>query len=451
MRFKLYTFGCKVNQAESAGLQQCLIAQGHCSVDNPCDADLILVNSCAVTEESVRKTRQLLRSMRRRYPNALLALTGCWPQAFPQDDFCGAAFVTGTKDRSALLNWVAEQERVPPAGTAHAAATHTEIPAYGGTGADAFSALPCADTTKTRAFLKIQDGCNQFCSYCIIPFSRGRCRSMPPERLLREVQALAQQGFREIVLTGINLGFFGVDTGQTLADAVELCAAQPRILRVRLGSLEPERITPALLHRLAQCEKLCPQFHLSLQSGCDAVLARMHRRYTKADYAALVAEIRRLFPDAAITTDIIVGFPGETQAQFEETAAFVREIGFAKVHVFPYSQRSGTRAAALPEQLPQAEKLRRSAELTRLAIAQRRAYLAGYVGQVLAVLIEGEKRQPTQYALQGHTRNGTAVKIFSEKSQKGLRNSVVCVTIETYEDDCCVGRITPAAAASPAS
>lgn len=262
---------------------------------------------------------------------------------------------------------------------------------------------------------------------------------MPPERLQTEIRNLAAAGFREIVLTGINIGFFGMDTGQTLADAVELCAAEEGIIRVRLGSLEPERMDADTLRRFAACEKFCPQFHLSLQSGSDSVLKRMNRRYDTAQYRALAAEIHRLFPDAALTTDVIVGFPGETDAEFEETCRFVQEIGFTKVHVFPYSAREGTRAAKFPDQVPQDVKTRRSAKLTALANEIRRKHLEQFVGRTVSVLVEGRKQQNAQRFYQGHTPDGTLVKIFPENAEKGLQNSAICVTIEAYEDDCLCG------------
>ena len=426
LKFRILTLGCKVNQAESSGLAGVLRENGCTEAAAPAEADVCIVNSCAVTAESVRKTKQMLRSLRRKNPQMKLILTGCWPQAFPEDDFSEADFVTGTKNREALLRWLRDMQGEKLAVSAYQSG-------------DVFSPLPCADTTRTRAFLKIQDGCNQFCSYCIIPYARGRCRSMPPERLEQEVKALAAAGYREIVLTGINLGFFGMDTGQSLADAVELCAAQEGFLRVRLGSLEPERMDSETLRRFAQCPKLCPQFHISLQSGCDAILKRMNRRYNTAQYRALAEEIHRLFPDAALTTDVIVGFPGETEAQFEETLAFVREMGFAKVHVFPYSQREGTKAAEFPDQIPQAEKARRSARLTAAANEIRAAHFARFLGRTAEVLVEGEKQQNAQRFYQGHTPDGTLVKIFLKNQEKGLQNSVICVTIEGYEDDCLHG------------
>ena len=427
MKFKVLTLGCKVNHAESSGLASVLRGMQFEEAGSAADADILIVNSCAVTAESVRKTKQLLRSLKKKNPAAKRILTGCWPQAFPEDDFSEADFVTGTKNREALLEWITAQSDLP----------QKNIPTY--SSGDVFSTLPCADTTRTRAFLKIQDGCNQFCSYCIIPFARGRCRSMPPERLEQEIRTLAAAGFREIVLTGINIGFFGMDTGQTLADAVELCAAQEGIIRVRLGSLEPERMDAETLRRFAACEKFCPQFHLSLQSGSDPVLRRMNRRYDTAQYRALAAEIHSLFPDAALTTDVIVGFPGETDAEFEETCRFVQEIGFTKVHVFPYSAREGTRAAKFPDQVPQDVKVQRAAKLTEIADEIRRKHLAQFLGQDVSVLVEGEKQQNAQRFYQGHTPDGTLVKIFPENAEKGLQNSAICVTIEKYEDDCLCG------------
>jgi len=429
MKFKIETLGCKVNHAESSGIAAELTAKGMTAADTAEEADILLVNSCAVTAESVRKAKQLLRSLRRRNPNARLILTGCWPQAFPEDSFEEADLVTGTKNRSDILAWLDEQ--MPPKEKS------AQISPY--QSGDEFSPLPCADTTRTRAFLKIQDGCNQFCSYCIIPYSRGRCRSMPPERLRTEIHALAEQGFHEIVLTGINLGFFGMDTGMSLSEAVEICAEEEEICRVRLGSLEPERMSTEILEQLAACKKFCPQFHLSLQSGSDAVLKRMNRHYTAEEYRLLAQRIHALFPDAALTTDVIVGFPGETEEHFQQTLDFVKEIGFAKVHVFPYSVREGTRAADFPDQIPLSVKNERAARLNALAGSIRKTHLSGMIGKTLSVLVEGEKEQNAQRYSQGHTPDGTLVKIFSENAEKGLQNSVICVTIEGYEDDCVTG------------
>lgn len=455
--FKIFTFGCKVNQADSAGLRQQLLKKGFWEVELALDADCLIINSCAVTAESVRKARQTLRSLRRRFPKAAIVVTGCWPQAFPEDAFDGADIIVGTKER----------ERIPGLLMAHfwrnpKQVCHAVIP-YLPKGGEPFSALPCADTQRTRAFLKIQEGCNQFCSYCIIPYARGRCRSMPVARVAEEANHLAEQGFREIVLTGINLGFYGVDTGESLADAVAACAAPDTIARVRLGSLEPERMDREMLLRLAECEKFCPQFHLSLQSGSTSVLQRMRRRYNPIGYRRIVAGIREVFPEAAITTDVIVGFPGETDVDFEKTVRMVRKIGFAKVHIFPYSPREGTPAAAMPDQISGEVKSQRAAVLAEVAAECTRQHLAGYVGRTVSVLVEckkyigaqnfynpkarwtpemeREKYQNAQSFYQGHMADGTLVKIFAENGEKGLQNSVICVTIEEYADDCCIAHL----------
>ncbi len=432
--FKIMTFGCKVNQADSAGLRQMLLQNGFAEAKTTADARILIVNSCAVTAESVRKAKQTLRSLRRRCPDAVIVLTGCWPQAFPEDNFEAADIIVGTKEREQIPTLL--QARFS---AIDAAPCHAVVP-YLPKGGETFSLLACADTQRTRAFLKIQEGCNQFCSYCIIPYARGRCRSMPLARIAAEAQTLAEQGFREIVLTGINLGFFGIDTGESLADAVKICAETNGILRVRLGSLEPERMDAEMLQSLADCAGFCPQFHLSLQSGSDTVLKRMNRRYNAGEYRQIVQTIRAVFPQCAITTDVIVGFPGETDEEFADTLRFVEEIGFAKVHIFPYSPREGTVAAKMSGQISGAVKNQRAAALAEVAARGMQQHLAGYVGQNVSVLVESEKYQNAQSFYQGHTADGTLVKIFAENCEKGLHNSVICVTIESYADDCCIGR-----------
>ncbi len=421
-QFYIATLGCKVNQTESGGLAKLLIDAGW-SLSAPEQADAILVNSCAVTAESVKKAGKLLRSLRRRNPAARIVLTGCWPQAFPDDTFPEADFVTGTRNRADAVSWILrggeEKKAVCP---------------FDGT--EDFPALPAADTSRTRAFLKIQDGCGQYCSYCVIPYARGRCRSMPLERLSDEARRLAQAGFREIVLTGINLGFYGVENGATLADAVSVCAENPGIARVRLSSLEPERVDTFLLDALKGCEKFCPQFHLSLQSGSDTVLARMNRRYTARDYEDLAGEIRLRFPGAALTTDVIVGFPGETDEEFAQTLAFVKRLRFQKIHVFPFSPREGTKAADMPDQVPPRVKRERVRALTAAADELRQSYFRSLVGENVRVLIEGGDEKPMR-EFSGHTENGTPVRIFSQIPRTGLRNQIIDVRIDSYGEDSC--------------
>ena len=308
------TFGCKVNTCETAGMQSVLQKAGHTIVRDPAQADVILFNSCTVTASGDSRLRTAMRKMRQTCPHALLILTGCYAQAYPEEAAAlpEADLVIGTKNRSRLPELLDELYR-----------SHTRqnaVESY--TASDPFEILPC-DTMpdNTRAFLKIQDGCNCFCSYCIIPYARGRCRSMPLGEIRHSAAAFAENGYREIVLCGINLGFYGMEWGGTLADAVEACAAIPGIERIRLGSLEPERLTEPELKRLAALPQFCPQFHLSLQSGCDRTLKRMNRRYTAAEYEAICANIRTLFPHCAITTDFMVGFPGETDEDFADSLA----------------------------------------------------------------------------------------------------------------------------------
>ncbi len=467
-KFAIFTFGCKVNQADSAGIRKLLLDKGFVEADQAALADCMIINSCAVTAESVRKVRQTMRSLRKRCPEAVIVLTGCWPQAYPKDTFDEADYVVGTKEREQIAALLQTHFRSLCEEIHHSAALplaadspcNAVVP-YFPKGGELFSSLAGVDAQHTRAFLKIQEGCNQFCTYCIIPYARGRCRSMPLERVIAEAKSLAAQDFQEIVLTGINLGFYGIDTGDSLADAVEACAAPEGIRRVRFGSLEPERITPELLHRLAACEKFCPQFHLSLQSGANSVLQRMNRHYSPATYCHIVDQIRTLFSESAITTDVIVGFPGETDEDFAETLHIVQKIGFAKVHIFPYSPREGTPAASMPDQISGNVKNQRTDKLAALAAVCTQKHLAHYIGRSVSVLVEDCKRcteckdrvwdqalesvplvyQNAHSYYRGHMPDGTLVKIFPEKIEKRLHNSIICVTIEGYEDDCCIARI----------
>lgn len=427
------SFGCKVNQYETNALRGMLRQAGIQPVSEPEEADLILVNSCTVTASSDRKVRHALRSLRSRCPGARIVLTGCLPQAHGDaaQQCPEADLITGTKDRAALVQQILQ---LMQDGTPCCAVTpHTP--------GEGYELLPYAENEdRTRAFIKIQDGCNQFCSYCIIPYARGRCRSKPKEALAREAEQMARAGCREVVLIGINLAFYGMEWQGDLGEAVELCCAVPGIDRVRLGSLEPEKLSDGLLHRLAACPQFCPQFHLSLQSGCDRTLRAMNRHYTAAEYAALAKRIRSIFPDAALTTDVMVGFPGETEEDFAESMAFVRQLGFAKVHVFPYSPREGTPAARMPGQIPQQEKNRRAALMGETAAACRAEFLRAQVGKVMPVLFE-RSSDPRWH--RGYTPNYTPVKISAKKGEKSLRKSVFRVIIKASEPDCCIGALLP--------
>jgi threonylcarbamoyladenosine tRNA methylthiotransferase MtaB len=428
MKITFYTLGCKVNQYETQVLSQLFAARGWEVLDFSFDGgwDACVVNSCTVTAEGDRKTRQLLRRLRREHPDAALALTGCFPQAFPEEAAAlPADVITGSRDRrglaDALERFLATRERV------------VEIrPHQKG---EAFEEMETEDFgRRTRAFVKIEDGCENWCAYCIIPAARGPVRSKDPGALREELEALARSGHREVVLSGINLSAYGREFGLRLIDAVELACAVPGIQRVRLGSLEPDVIGPEDFSRMAAAGKVCPQFHLSLQAGCDATLRRMGRRYDTAHYLRAVEEIRRRFPLAAITTDLMVGFPGETPEDFEESLAFARKVGFAKIHVFPYSRRPGTRAAAMPGQVPQEEKHRRAARLITAGEELRGAFLDSMVGTVQEVLFEerGENGQT------GYTPNYTPVTVPEPGSLKG---QILPVRITGRLGDGCQGQI----------
>lgn len=428
------TFGCKVNTCETAGMQSVLQKAGHTIVRDPVQADVILFNSCTVTASGDSRLRTAMRKMRQTCPHALLILTGCYAQAYPEEAAAlpEADLVIGTKNRSRLPELLDELYR-----------SHTRqnaVESY--TVSDPFEILPC-DTMpdNTRAFLKIQDGCNCFCSYCIIPYARGRCRSMPLGEIRHSAAAFAENGYREIVLCGINLGFYGMEWSGTLADAVEACAAVPGIERIRLGSLEPERLTEPELKRLAALPQFCPQFHLSLQSGCDRTLKRMNRRYTAAEYEAICANIRTLFPHCAITTDFMVGFPGETDEDFADSLAFAEHIGFAAMHVFRYSPRPGTRAAEFPDKISSQTKTRRMELAQSAAKSMKAAFLRTQIGQTLPVLFERERDDNFHV---GHAPNGTVIRISAKNPKKSLRNQIFYVRIEKSDADCCYG--TPIAA-----
>ncbi len=384
MKVYFYTLGCKVNQYETRAMQRLLEAEGMDTAewspgDTAAEADVLVINSCTVTGESDRKLRQLLRRCRREYPQAVLVLTGCMPQAFPEAAAAlgEADIVLGNADRAALGAHIRQflSERV----------RQVDIPAH-----PAVIEPLCIDRfqERTRAFVKIEDGCNNFCSYCIIPYARGRERSKPREALREELAGLAAAGYREVVLVGINLTAYGKEWGGSIADAAEVAEAVGGIERVRLGSLEPDAVTPAVIARLAACSKLCPQFHLSLQSGCDATLRRMNRHYTAAQYAAVCADLRRAFPDGSITTDIMVGFPGEDEEEFAASLAFVEGLHLARGHVFAYSRRAGTVADRAERQVPTAVKTERSHRMIAVCEAAAAAFAAGQIGRTVEVLLE---------------------------------------------------------------
>lgn len=429
------TFGCKVNQYETDSMRSEFVSQGFVETDSADDADIIIINSCTVTGSGDSKSLYSVRKMRKIAPNAIIALTGCLPQAAPEiaAKIPEADIVAGTKDRRKLpelVRSVIAERRHIVAIDQYGAHDEFELTRFEGA------------QDKTRAFVKIQDGCNQFCSYCIIPYARGRLRSKPIGALKDEISRLAQSGRREIVLVGINLAFYGVEFGLRLADAVEVCCKTEGIERVRLGSLEPEMLSDEDLRRLAALPELCPQFHLSLQSGSENTLKAMNRKYTAADYFTLTQKIRAAFPNASFTTDIMVGFPTETEEDFAESMRFAEKIGFAKIHVFQYSPRTGTPAAKMP-QIAASVKTERADRMKALADRLHSAHLQSLVGKTVAVLFERENSTDFH---RGYAPDYTLIKISRKNPQKSLRNQIIRVIIEENRSDYCFGRLESEAA-----
>lgn len=429
MKVKMITLGCKVNQYESEAMLSSLLKNGFTAAADDEQADVVVLNSCTVTAESDRKVRQIFRRAKKDNPDAVMVLSGCMAQAFPEDAqrLEEADIILGTSNRARLLpdllTFLSTHQRI------------VDIEPH--TNGETFERLQVENFSgRTRAFVKIEDGCNRFCSYCIIPYARGRVRSKPLEDLKAELHALADNGFREVVLTGINLSAYGQEFGLHLCDAIEAACAVPGIARVRLGSLEPEQLSEPVIRRMAKQEKLCPQFHLSLQSGCDATLRRMNRHYTADEYRTIVRNLRAAFDNAAITTDIMVGFAGETEEEFAASLAFAREIAFAKVHVFAYSRRPGTRAYDMGDQVTNAVKESRSHAMIRATTETQRAFFDTQVGRTEQVLFE-RAVQPGVY--EGYSMNYTPVLAASGTS---LAGQIRTVRIESNAGTHCIGRIT---------
>lgn len=433
MKIYFISFGCKVNLYETENMKQNLSKHGHCTVSSESEADAFVINSCTVTEDSDKKLKKKIRQLKRSYPEAIIVLTGCFPQAFTDEaaKLYEADIVTGTKNRAVLPDLLSRfSENRQRTVNIQPYLRNETFESMTNTGYD----------FNTRAFVKIQDGCNMFCSYCIIPHSRGGFRSKPLGDIASEVTKLAAAGYREVVLTGINLSFYGIDLGLRLADAIEAVCGIEGIERVRLGSIEPEVITEEDVKRFSEQKKLCPQFHLSLQSGCDKTLKAMNRRYSPTQYESIVNLLRTNFENCVVTTDIMVGFPGETDEDFAESMKFAENIGFAKAHIFAYSRRKGTPAAEMSEQIPETVKRSRAAEMAKSMERCREKFLQSQVGTVAPVLFEREKSDGISH---GYTPNYTQVKISKKNHNISLRNSIFYVKIIGIDNDCCLGEIIP--------
>ena len=421
MKFGFYTLGCKVNQYETQAMEQLLRAMGHevGSFQDSCDG--YIINTCSVTAVADKKNRAVIRRCRREHPDAVIGVCGCYTQHDPAAaEALGADVLGGSAQREAFIAQMLGclEDRQPRKQLDEALRRRT------------FEVLPAGGLEgRTRAMLKVQDGCVNFCTYCIIPYTRGPVRSAPLELAVSQAKTLAQMGYREIVVTGIEIASWGADlpgkpTLDTLLEAI--CLAVPQ-LRVRLGSLEPRVITRDFCKKLQGFSNLCPQFHLSMQSGCDTVLSRMRRKYDTRRYLESVELLKAYFPGCAVTTDMIVAFPGETEEEFAQSLAFIRKCGFADMHIFPYSRRPGTPADKMPGQHSGDTKERRSRAAIRVAEEMSREYRAALIGRQLQVLFE----EPEGEFFTGHAPN--YVKVYVQG--KDLRNRLHTVTVtEVYRD-----------------
>ena len=386
MKIAFYTLGCKVNQYETQALEQLVTQRGHSLVPFEEAADAYVINTCTVTAVSDKKSRQVIRRARKAAPNAVIAVCGCYPQTHPDDvEKLGVDLISGTGDRTGFVDLLerewSDRQPITALDDAFQRRTFEPLPAGGLEG-------------RTRAMLKMEDGCVNFCSYCIIPYARGRVRSLPLDDCVRQARELEAAGYREIVLTGIEISSWGQDLEgkPELIEAIEaICQGLSPDTRVRLGSLEPRTITPDFCRRAAALPNLCPHFHLSMQSGCDTVLARMNRKYDSNRYYESVKFLHEVYDRPAITTDLIVGFPGETEEEFQQTLDFIQKCAFSAMHIFPYSKRPGTPAAKLPGQVLNAVKEERAHRAAQIARTMQDAYLDSWVGETVPVLFEEER------------------------------------------------------------
>ncbi len=415
------TLGCKVNTYETEALMELFVEKGYTVVDFAEVSDVYVINTCTVTNLGDKKSRQMIRRARKQNPDACVVAMGCYAQVSPGEvsHIEGVNIVAGTKDRKNIIDLV---ENYQPCDT-----VRTDVQDV--TNETDFEPLSIKKLKgRTRAFLKIQDGCNRFCSYCIIPYARGRARSRAPEQILEEVAVLAQNGFKEIVLTGIHIASYGTDLPDTnqainLATILQDVSKIEGIERLRVSSLEPNIITDSFVQEIQSLPNLCDHFHLSLQSGCDKTLQNMRRRYDTSQYEQAIQRLRSHLPEVSITTDVIVGFPGETEEDFLESYAFCEKIGFTNIHVFPYSNKKGTVASTMPDQVPAAIKSARAEKLSALGAASSRQFLERYIGKTVAVLIE---KEVSDGVYEGHTTNYICV---HARSDRPIQNSVLMIRI----------------------
>ncbi len=426
-KVSFYTLGCKVNQYETNAMAQKFKESGYEIVDMNDDiSDICIVNTCTVTNMSDRKSRHSLRRVKEKNPSAIIAAVGCYAQVAKNDleNMPEIDIVLGNEEKANIVQYVEKFiENEKKLIEIEDIATKKEFEDMG----------QITYTEKTRAFIKVQDGCNQFCSYCIIPYARGRVRSRNAESIIKEITQIAQNGIKEVVITGIHVASYGRDFGNEngLIELLEKINEIEGIKRIRLGSLEPKIITEEFMQRLSKLEKICHHFHLSLQSGCDATLKRMNRKYTTSEVKEIIERLRRYYDDVMLTTDIIVGFPGETEEEFETTYQFLKQAKLYKMHVFQYSPRKGTRAAVMPNQIDGNIKEARSKKLIELSNENQKMYNQQLVGKEAEVLFEDKEVEDGITYFRGHTQNYVLVKY---KTDENLENTLKLIKISDISE-----------------
>ncbi len=426
-----YTLGCKVNQYETEAMTESFENAGYEIVDYSEYADVYIINTCTVTNMGDRKSRQIIRRAREKNPEALVAVVGCYSQIAPGEvlEIPEVSLVVGTDERSRMVELVEyamkKEEKLNMVNDIMKVREFEEMPIK-------------SYKSRTRAFLKIQEGCDQYCTYCIIPYARGHIRSRKPDSIIAEVKELAENGFREIVLTGIHVASYGKDLGNTsLIDIIEKIHEIDGIRRIRMSSVDPNVMTDGFIERLSRLPKICGHFHLSLQSGCDETLKRMNRKYTTGEYRRVVEKLREVFADVAITTDLIVGFPGETEEEFQKTVDFVDEIAFSGMHVFKYSQRSGTPAAKYEHQVKPQVKDARSKVITAIAKKNEEKFKKAFIGRSKPVLYE-QPFDGQKSLFEGLTDN--YIRVVSE-SREDIKGKIIETVLAELKEDYMTGRI----------
>lgn len=424
-----FALGCKVNQYESQAVGNLFRERGYILTDIDCSADIYVINTCTVTNLGDKKSRQLIRKCKRLNPDAFIAVMGCYAQVAPDEVFAieGVNLVLGTNDKSKIVDIIEENFDKNTRMKIVRDIKHEK------TFEPLTEGLP---EGRTRAYIKIEDGCDRYCSYCIIPYARGPVRSRDMESIEKEAACLAENGFKEVVITGIHIASYGKDTKDAnLIDVLKRIDSIEGIERIRIGSIEPYIVTEEFVGELKKIEKLCPQFHLSLQSGCDRTLKAMSRRYLSEDYRKALELIRKNIPDSAFTTDIIAGFPGETDQDFDECLEFAREMGFLKIHVFPFSSKKGTKAEKMSPQIPKKIKNERAKRLIEISARSTEDFIGSYIGKTLPVLFE-ERNEDGLFS--GYTKN--YIHVLAE-SEEDIQNRILDVEITGIQGESAEGRI----------